>query len=215
MYEAHALLFSNRDEDGDGVENQMDTCPTTANVGDPTVNNSGDVDGDGLDAACDPNDNQSNLDEDTDTFPNRGDNCPLTPNGTPPPTAQDDVDRDGVGDVCDPAPTTPSALINAWPPSYLVDGTTLLGPVTVTGPVMGDTNCSAPIGTVNSVDALQVLRRNNSLEPYGACADNEEANVNCDLSGINSVDALLILRHSAGLSVTQTEPCPDIATPLP
>jgi hypothetical protein len=36
-------------------------------------------------------------------------------------------------------------------------------------------------------------------------------NVDCS-GGINSVDALKVLRATAGLSVTQTEPCPDIGT---
>jgi hypothetical protein len=218
-YEAHALLFSNRDEDGDNVENQMDTCPTVVNVGNPTIPLSGDADNDGLDAACDPSDSTTNADQDGDNFENRLDNCPQASNGPPQdPTAQDDVDRDGIGNVCDPAPTTPSALINAWPPSYLVNGDTFLANVVVSGPVMGDTGCSTPIGTVNSVDALQVLRRNASLEPYGACANNAEADVDCSGS-IGPVDALKILRHVAGLSVVQIGPepdaCPDIGTALP
>jgi hypothetical protein len=81
---------------------------------------------------------------------------------------------------------------------------------------MGDTNCSASptVGAVNAIDALQVLRRNASAEPYGACANNAEADVNC-AGGINAIDALLILRHSAALSVNQTEPCTDIGLPLP
>ncbi len=44
------------DADADGIENSLDTCPLVPNAGDPRVQNSGDVDGDGLDAACDPND---------------------------------------------------------------------------------------------------------------------------------------------------------------
>jgi hypothetical protein len=215
-YGAHALLFSNRDQDVDLVENPMDTCPVTVNTGT-------DADGDGLDSACDPNDNDPNSDQDTDTFPNRGDNCPLVANGSnegiPPNTAQDDTDRDGVGDVCDPEPLVKSPAIAFYPPTWnpgdiLNADNIKLGEFVVTGPVMGDTNCQAPVGTVNSVDALQVLRRNASAEPYGACANNAEADVNCS-GGINAVDALLILRHNAGLSVNQTEPCTDIGSPLP
>ncbi len=208
-YDASALLFSNRDEDADGIENQMDTCATMANTGT-------DADTDGLDSACDPNDAVTNSDQDGDGFLNRGDNCPINAD-TPGATAQDDVDRDGIGNLCDPAPTTPSALIYFWPPTY--PASIDLGDVVVTGPVMGDTNCAAPVGTVNAVDALQVLRRNAGLEPRGACSDNAEANVDCSGSGINAVDALKILRHSASLPVVQIGPepdaCPDIGTALP
>jgi len=38
-------------------------------------------------------------------------------------------------------------------------------------------------------------------------------NVDCG-GGINSVDALKLLRHNASLSVTQTDPCPDIETEM-
>jgi hypothetical protein len=222
-YEAHALLFSNYDQDGDGIENQMDTCPFTVNAGNPTIANSGDADGDGLDEACDPNDNDAQADQDTDGFDNRGDNCPQVANGTnlPPAQAQDDFNRDGIGFACNNAidvvaPTGGIAIYPGYPNTNIC---VALGQppacLTVTGPVMGDTNCSAVVGVVNAVDALQVLRRNASLEPYGACANNAEADVDCS-GTIDAVDALKILRHSAGLSVAQNEPppCPDIGTPL-
>ncbi|MCH8849856.1 MAG: thrombospondin type 3 repeat-containing protein, partial [Chloroflexi bacterium] len=74
-----------RDADGDGWENLLDTCPFTENVGDPTEANSGDLDADGLDAACDPNDDLASggtdSDEDADGYLNRQDNCPLVANG--------------------------------------------------------------------------------------------------------------------------------------
>ena len=103
-----------RDADGDGYENNFDTCSLVANEGDPRVPNSGDSDGDGLDAACDPDDDDTNSDEDLDGYLNRGDNCPLKANGQPiepdAPTAdetnQEDKDLDFIGDVCDPNPDT-------------------------------------------------------------------------------------------------------------
>jgi len=94
-----------RDADGDGYENSLDTCALTVNVGNPRVNNDGDLDFDGLDAACDPNDDPSasgtNSDQDGDGYLNRGDNCPLIANGQET-TNQFDDDEDGVGDACDP-----------------------------------------------------------------------------------------------------------------
>ena len=64
---------------------------------------------------------------------------------------------------------------------------------TLTPPMPGDVNCD---GTVNSVDALQVLRRNAGLIPSLPCA--WKADVNLDGS-VNSIDALHILRFVAGL----------------
>ena len=92
-----------RDADDDGIENELDTCATIPNEGDPREKGSGDADEDGLDAACDPNDNDTNSDEDDDGLFNREDNCPLDPN-----PEGEDSDSDGIGDVCDPDPTTAS-----------------------------------------------------------------------------------------------------------
>jgi Thrombospondin type 3 repeat len=107
--------LSRRDADGDGFENTLDTCPFVPNVGNPTALASGDIDQDGLDAACDPNDDVqtggSNFDEDGDGYLNRQDNCPLAVNGewlwgepTNSPDNQTDADFDDVGDACDPYP---------------------------------------------------------------------------------------------------------------
>lgn len=96
-----------RDADGDGFENTLDTCPLEPNIGNPRVPNEGDGDSDGLDAACDPNDDQAsggtNSDQDGDGYLNRGDNCPTLANGEEL-TNQADQDEDQIGDVCDPNP---------------------------------------------------------------------------------------------------------------
>jgi hypothetical protein len=86
-----------RDADGDGIENGLDTCPFDLNQGDPRIEGSGDLDGDGMDTACDPNDNETHSDQDLDGRLNRGDNCPLSPNDD-----QRDTDNDQIGDACDP-----------------------------------------------------------------------------------------------------------------
>jgi hypothetical protein len=108
-YNFTGIAFGQRDADGDSYENSLDTCPFDINDGDPRVNNSGDLDGDGLDSVCDPNDDPAtggtNSDQDGDGYLNRQDNCPLLSNGQDT-TNQNDNDRDGIGDVCDPNPGT-------------------------------------------------------------------------------------------------------------
>jgi hypothetical protein len=91
--------FGERDAEGDGVENPLDTCPFDTNLGNPHIRGEGDADEDGLDAACDPNDFQGALDLDGDGYPNRSDLCPL--NTGKDPSIQRDADDDDIGDECD------------------------------------------------------------------------------------------------------------------
>jgi hypothetical protein len=121
-YTITTIAFAQPDADGDGYENYLDTCPFDTNVGDPRIKGDGDLDEDGLDAACDPNDDPDagglNSDQDLDGYVNRQDNCPLIingeddldPDGVPLNQEDEDVDEDGdrmidlIGDVCDPEP---------------------------------------------------------------------------------------------------------------
>ncbi|HUF54318.1 MAG TPA: thrombospondin type 3 repeat-containing protein [Dehalococcoidia bacterium] len=102
------VSFGQRDADNDGYENSLDTCPFDVNAGNPKVTLEGDLDGDGLDAACDPNDDPAtggtNSDEDGDGYLNRQDNCPLVANGQQDESNQADADLDQIGDACDPEP---------------------------------------------------------------------------------------------------------------
>jgi hypothetical protein len=112
--------LSKRDADNDGIENSLDSCPLVASTGDPTVLNDGDADSDGLDAACDPNDELLTADIDEDGYLNRHDNCPLVPNGQTivshgilidSSTTQTDQDFDDIGHVCDPNPESPDGEV--------------------------------------------------------------------------------------------------------
>lgn len=117
---------SQRDTDQDGYDNSIDTCPVNVNAGNPRVFGDGDVDGDGIDNACDANvPTFSGDDVDSDGFRNRQDNCPQKRNGTslvaPTPLPGEEnqkqsewgvnqIDRgprtDLIGDACDSENTT-------------------------------------------------------------------------------------------------------------
>jgi Tol biopolymer transport system component len=117
------FLYGDGDEDDDGVPDDADNCPSTANpsqvdadgdgVGDacdncPTTANTdqADADGDGAGDACDncpTTPNPSQADSDGDGVADACDNCPATPNAN-----QADADGDGVGDACDNCPATPN-----------------------------------------------------------------------------------------------------------
>jgi len=89
------------DTDGDGISDDTDNCPATANA------DQSDIDGDGVGDVCDNAPNVSNPgqeDVDADGVGDVIDNCPATANAD-----QSDIDGDGVGDVCDATgpPATP------------------------------------------------------------------------------------------------------------
>ncbi|MBN1599030.1 MAG: thrombospondin type 3 repeat-containing protein [Bacteroidales bacterium] len=111
------------DTDGDGVPNDEDNCPLTANAGQEdgdadgvgnvcdncvSTANSGqeDGDGDGEGDACDncPNDYNDQQDTDSDGIGDVCDNCSSVWNYN-----QEDDDEDGYGNVCDNCPSDPNS----------------------------------------------------------------------------------------------------------
>jgi len=79
----YRIAVDNPDQDGDGVNDDIDNCPTTPN------SDQSDLDGDGAGDACDPDDDNDNINDDID-------NCPVTANAD-----QANFDGDGEGDACD------------------------------------------------------------------------------------------------------------------
>jgi hypothetical protein len=119
---------SQRDYDGDGIENSLDTCPLTSTpLYDPRVSggpNDSDQDrvpGGGPAGGCDPASGTSNNNIDGDNAADGGqwlntpDNCPLIVNGDQKESEahqpysvaapRGGSKTDGMGDACDPQPT--------------------------------------------------------------------------------------------------------------
>lgn len=97
---AYELEVAAVDTDGDGVTDDVDNCPATANP------DQADADGDGVGDVCDncvATANSYQEDYDGDGVGDVCDNCPSNAN-----TDQLDRDNDGVGDVCDGSQLTTS-----------------------------------------------------------------------------------------------------------
>lgn len=154
-YKFNAISAGQRDGDGDGFENGLDTCPYVKNVGNPRIRNEGDADSDGLDAACDPNDNPdtggTNSDQDGDGYLNAQDNCPLVANGETDATNQVDDDLDQIGDACDKDPTVADGELILQQPVQEIkigDGTGARGPSTACGD-----KCASPDAPATTSDS--------------------------------------------------------------
>ena len=78
------------DSDGDGIVDEIDNCPGTANVDQLDTNDDGEGD------VCESGRIDEGLDSDGDGVANEGDNCPDIAN-----RFQEDSDGNGIGDVCD------------------------------------------------------------------------------------------------------------------
>ncbi|UCE20199.1 MAG: choice-of-anchor D domain-containing protein, partial [Gemmatimonadota bacterium] len=93
---AASVIISCNDQDGDGVCDDADNCPTDPNSAQT------DTDGDGLGDACDPCPYDAFNDYDGDGICADADNCPTISNPN-----QADSDGDGRGDACDFSDTFP------------------------------------------------------------------------------------------------------------
>ena len=148
-YTFTTIAVGQRDADGDGYENSLDTCPFDVNEGNPKEANSGDLDGDGLDAACDPNDDSASggtdSDEDADGYLNRQDNCPLVANGQNDETNQTDEDLDQIGDACDTAPDVADGELS----SSRLEAEVVIGDGSGAGGPPSEEACGGPPGCLD------------------------------------------------------------------
>ena len=139
-------------------------------------------------------------------------------NGTPEPTQP-------FPDECSaPSPSPGSPTPTPTPIETPIETPTMT-PTPAPFP-WGDVDCN---NAVNSVDALKELRfvahlpvtQNDPCRLIGSVGQQFSGgaegppfgDVDCS-NAVNSVDALKILRYVALLSVSQTEPCPDIGDPV-
>ncbi|MGH2669100.1 MAG: hypothetical protein ACRDH5_08310, partial [bacterium] len=145
-----AYQFSQRDSDGDGLENAFDTCPYNANTdGDPRT--AADPDLDMLDSACDPTPGSDTGagNHDGDTSPNggnwlnAGDNCPLLVNADNNEFETDQLENvrrprggpatDSLGDVCDGSESACGANVDDDNDGLVNDGCPIVGTAAAEG----------------------------------------------------------------------------------
>jgi len=128
----------------------------------------------------------------------------IAPN-SPPATSRPDADHDGVSDGVDNCPSV------ANPDQKNTDGDAMGDACDADDDNDGALDASDPCPTIANEDPADA---DGDLHP-DACDAPGTGNVDCSgpVSGVSSVDALKVLRHSAGLSVSQNEPCLNIGEP--
>lgn len=136
------------DTDGDGVADDVDNCPVTANpdqadadvdgVGDACDNcpetantDQQDTDGNGIGDAC-----EAVTDTDGDGVPDETDNCPAVPNPD-----QNDADGNGIGDACDFPPPQIDPKADVHPTAVIGAGCVIKKNAVIAAGVVIGVNC--------------------------------------------------------------------------
>ena len=151
-------------------------------------------------------------DGDEDGVPDESDNCPSASNW-----GQVDTDSDNTGDVCDADDDDDGVDddVDNCPFVWNIDQADT------------DVDGAGDACDDDDWDGVLDLSDNCLLTPNPAQDDTDgdlagdacdgagSGNVDCSgpLNGVSSIDALKVLRFSAGLSVSQSEPCLDIGVP--
>lgn len=176
-------VFELKDSDGDGLTDDVDTCPNTPSG--ESVDSTGcsdsqkDSDGDGVTDDVDqcpgtPTNEpvnevgcgQSQIDEDEDGVMNDVDNCIYTSN-----TDQSDLDNDGIGDLCDDDIDNDGVLNDVYNP--------------ITGRIWMDRNLGATRVATSSTDEAAY----GDLYQWGRGADGHQIKTSATTTDLSSADA--------------------------
>jgi hypothetical protein len=182
-----------RDHENDGIENQLDPCPTTnSSAWDPrSVSGAGDPELDGLPNDCDPAPAAFNDNQDADGWQNRIDNCPLAANASGQldqdiasnqPVPDGGPRSDGIGAACDPNAGSPNGLYRRTAVVYR--------------------NCISSSPATDDTDGDGVCE--NGLA--GTIIDPNDGNMDSDADGVGDrTDDCISVANPAPTGVTQTD----------
>jgi|GEM_PF-120429 len=160
------------DNDGDGVPDANDNCPSVANT------DQANADGDALGDACDACPNDPDNDQDGDGVCGNVDNCPTVAN-----TDQANADGDALGDACDACPNDPNNDQDGDGVCGNVDNCPTVAntdQANADGDALGDACDACPADAANDVDGDGVC---GNVDNCPTVANPDQANADGDTLG--------------------------------